>query len=103
MKGFVAGLVIGSAISLLLYPLMYLAGSLPAALWSDVIFRIGLVLWPTSIMLMAIQQPGIFFSVFVLGLAILSNGLLYGLIVAFAFFVTGEIRVAKSRWRSGRS
>jgi len=83
---------------------MYFAGSLPSTLWSEVVFRIGLVLWPTSIMLMAIQQPGIIFSVSVLVLAMFLNGLLYGLIFAFAVFVMGAIRVARSRRRSvGRS
>src|SRR5438128_1497113 len=81
LRGFFTGGVIGCAICLVLWPLMYFVGSHPVNDWSELTFRLGLVLWPTSIMLMAIQHPGmILLSVVVVSVAVLSNGLLYGLV-----------------------
>jgi hypothetical protein len=52
-------------------------------------------------MLMAIQHPGmILFSVVVVSVAVLSNGLLYGLVFAFVLFVASTIKGSRSRRRS---
>ena len=80
---------------------MYFVGSHPVNDWSELTFRLGLVLWPTSIMLMAIQHPGmILFSAVVVSVAVLSNGLLYGLVFAFVLFVASTIKGSRSRRRS---
>jgi hypothetical protein len=73
---------------------MYFAGSQ----WSELTLRVGLVLWPTSIMLMAIQHSGmILFPLVVASLAVLSNGLLYGFVLAFVFFLTDTVKGSRSR------
>jgi len=98
LRGFFTGACVGCAICLVLWPLMYLAGSRPVSDWGDLTFRVGLVLWPTSIMLMAIQHPSmILFSLVVASLAVLSNGLLYGLVLAFVFFLTDSVKRSRSR------
>jgi hypothetical protein len=77
---------------------MYLAVGSSTSDWSELTFLVGLVLWPTSIMLMAIQHPGmILFSVVVGSLAVLSNALLYGLVFAFVCFLTDTVKSFRSR------
>ena len=81
MKAFRVGLIVGCGVCIVLWPIMYAASLNPRAAWSAPVASASLVLWPSSLMLMAIQRPGLtLYSAQVLGIAVLANGLLYGLI-----------------------
>lgn len=80
-KAFLYGGGVGSMTSIALYLMMALAVQHPDAGGANIVFRVATVLWPTSQMLMAVNSPGpTVFGVTVLALAVLSNGLLYGVV-----------------------
>jgi hypothetical protein len=68
------------------WPLTYAAALHPATAWTERVVLIGMILWPTQPMLMAIQPPGsTIFSVAVTATAVIANGILYGLLAMLAF------------------
>ena len=78
---FLYGGGVGSMTSIALYLMMSLAVRHPGAGGTNIVFKVATVLWPTSQMLMAVNSPGpTVFGVTVLALAVLSNGLLYGVV-----------------------
>lgn len=76
---FVCGAVVGCSMSLLLYTLVV---TLPPQMrLGGVVDRAMVALWPTALGLMAVQSPAkTLFAVTVFAVAVLSNGVLYGLI-----------------------
>jgi hypothetical protein len=80
-KAFLYGGGVGSMTSIALYLMMVLTVQHPGAGGANIVFRLATLLWPTSQMLMAVNSPGpTVFGVTVLALAVLSNGLLYGVV-----------------------
>ena len=80
-RAFLYGGGVGSMTSIALYLMMSLAVRHPGAGGTNIVFKVATVLWPTSQMLMAVNSPGpTVFGVTVLALAVLSNGLLYGVV-----------------------
>ena len=80
-RAFLYGGSVGSMTSIALYLMMVLAVQQPGAGGANIVFRLATVLWPTSQMLMAVNSPGpTVFGMTVLALAVLSNGLLYGVV-----------------------
>ena len=80
-RAFLYGGGVGSMTSIALYLMMALAVQHPGAGGVNIVFRVATVLWPTSQVLMAVNSPGpTIFGVTVLALAVLSNGLLYGVV-----------------------
>ena len=80
-RAFLYGGGVGSMTSIALYLMMSLAVQHPGAGGTNIVFKVATVLWPTSQMLMAVNSPGpTVFGVTVLALAVLSNGLLYGVV-----------------------
>ena len=80
-RAFLYGGGVGSMTSIALYLMMALAVQHPGAGGANIVFRLATLLWPTSQMLMAVNSPGpTVFGVTVLALAVLSNGLLYGVV-----------------------
>jgi len=100
MKASLRGLLVGCAICIVLWPLMYAASMNPRAIWSAPVSDASLVLWPTSLMLMAVQ-PGstILFSAYIAGLSVFANGLLYALVAGLGYLALRGIQVAQSRPR----
>ena len=86
MKASLRGLLVGCAICIVLWPLMYAASVNPRAIWSAPVSDASTILWPTSLLLMAVQ-PGstILFRAYVTGLSVFANGLLYAVIAGLGY------------------
>ena len=90
------GALVGGWISILLFPCMYFAVTHPRSSYSAIVYLIGSVLWPGSLMLMAVQGPGItLFGVLIFVLAVLSNCLLYALLLGLAGIALRRIGVLR--------
>jgi len=90
------GALVGGWISILLFPCMYFAVTHPRSAYSAIVYWIGSVAWPGSLILMAVQGPGItLFGVLVFGLAVLSNCLLYALLFGLAGIALQRIGVLR--------
>ena len=80
--------------SIALYLMMALAVQHPGVGGANIVFRVATVLWPTSQMLMAVNSPGpSVFGVTVLALAVLSNGLLYGVVAVVCSLALKRMRI----------
>ena len=100
MKAFLIGFIIGCVICSLAWPLGYAASRNPGAAWSAPAATASMVLWPAALMLLAVQPAGsTIFSAQVLGIAVLANGLLYGLVAGIGYLV---MRGATAESRSTR-
>ena len=92
------GALIGGSISILLFPLMYLAVMHPRSAYSRILYTIGSVAWPGSLMLMAAEGPGITpFGVLIFAMAVLSNCLLYAALLGLAGVALHRIGVGDVR------
>jgi hypothetical protein len=97
-KFFLWGAAGGSLMSLLLLPLMYMTALRPTGRSEEILLAIASILWPTSPTLMAVQPTSsMFFRVATLGIAILSNGLLYGLVAGIVAIVLGRLGMIARR------
>jgi hypothetical protein len=100
MKAFLIGLIVGCVICSVAWPLGYAASLNPGAAWSAPAATASIVLWPTSLMLLAVQPSSTtLFSMQVLGIAVLTNGFLYGLVSGIGYLA---IRGATAESRSTR-
>jgi len=90
------GALIGGLIAILLFPCMYFAVTHPRFAYSGIVYSIGSIVWPGSLMLMAAQGPGItLFGILILGLAVFSNCLLYALLLGLAGVALRRIGVLR--------
>ena len=76
------GALLGCIVSVLLFPLMYWAARHPRSGYSGMLYTIGSIAWPGSVTLMAAQGPAITpLGILVFLLAVISNGLLYAMVL----------------------
>jgi hypothetical protein len=81
---------------MLLFPLMYITALRPTGRSEEMLLAVATVLWPTSPTLMAVQPTSSTpFRVGIFGIAVLSNGLLYGV-------VAGIVAIVRGRGMTGR-
>lgn len=82
MRMMKVGALLGCVVSVVLFPVMYWAARHPRSGYSWMLYTIGSIAWPGSVMLMAVQGPAITpMGILVLLLAVISNGLLYAMIL----------------------
>jgi hypothetical protein len=86
------GAIIGLLVSVVLYPLMYIAALYPRAAVGDIVFPLATILWPTSRILMAAQSPGMTpFGITLLIVAVISNAAVYSLVALVSFFLLSRL------------
>ena len=91
-KFFLWGAVLGSLMSMLLFPLMYMSALRPTGRSEEMLLTAASILWPTSPTLMGVQPTSsTLFRVGIFGIAILSNGLLYGVVAGIVAIVLGRL------------
>ena len=90
LRIFLYGAGTGALVSLVLYLLMYVAARdshIPT-----IVFSVARVLWPSSFMLMAVQNSGqALFGLTVFAVAVLSNALLYAVVAVVAWLVLRRV------------
>lgn len=92
LKFFLWGVVAGSVVSTILFPVMYVTGLRPTGRLEELLLTVATILWPTSPVLMAVQPTSsTSFRVVTLGISVLSNGLLYGLVAVVAGIVLSRL------------
>jgi hypothetical protein len=99
-KAVLVGLLAGCVMCGVLWPIMYMTAIRPSTRWTGFVQDAGLLLWPTSIWLMAVQFDTPMLSrVWVSGLAVVGNGLLYAMVAALGCLV---VRSFGARGRGDR-
>ena len=92
------GLAGGSLMSMVLFPLMYTTALRPTGRSEELLLRVATILWPTSPILMAVQPTSSMgFRIATLAIAILSNGLLYGVVAVLVVTALGRLGLIKQR------
>lgn len=95
---FLWGVAGGSLVSMLLFPLMYMTALRHTGRSEEILLAVATILWPTSPALMAVQPTSPTpFRLAILGIAIVSNGLLYGVVAGIVAIVLGRLGMTGRR------
>jgi hypothetical protein len=83
---------------MLLFPLMYMIALRPTGRAEELLLTVATILWPTSPVLMAVQgTSSMSFRVAIFCIAVLSNGLLYGLVAVIVGIMLSKLGLVVRR------